>query len=476
MAKKKRSRTKYSSDSPENTSKKSKSVKEMISNSSENEASPVAQPNMDCSLTHGVREDTNPTTPKESLVFTPSVSDNTILTSEDTPVWARELIKSVDNLRTELARVNSISENTQKALGNFIKATDALTKKVDNLSHRISAVENKNTILQSENVNLREKVLLLEFHQRRSNLVFEGIPESDDSESGHDCYLKIIQILSWIPNLDVNQVRIERCHRLGPKNRFKPRAIIAKFSWFGDVMCIMENRSSLPTGIFVNEDFPEEWNDRRRLLRPILLQAKSMDKYRYVSFLTRDKLVINGKAFTVSPINNLNELPADIAAASSCERKDANTIAFLGPHSVYSNFHAATFVSDGVKYNCAEQMIQAEKAAMFNDRVALENIMRAQNPYRIKELGSRIRNFDKNRWSKDSQSIVTRAVTAKFTQNKNLSGILKNSGSLLIVEASPDTAWGTGVHLKNTDVLNRSAWKGNGLMSEILSIVRSKIS
>lgn len=145
-------------------------------------------------------------------------------------------------------------------------------------------------------------------------------------------------------------------------------------------MDILEQRSYLPSGVFVNEDYPEEWKERRRLLRPILNLAKG-STFRDSTFLTRDKLIVDGKQFTVSPYNNLTELPADLTPAKSCEQRDSHTIAFLGPHSVFSNFHKASFTEGGVKYNCAEQMIQAEKAAMFHDQIALERIMKLSDPY-----------------------------------------------------------------------------------------------
>lgn len=140
--------------------------------------------------------------------------------------------------------------------------------------------------------------------------------------------------------------------------------------------------------------------------------------------MSRDKLIIDGKAFTVAPINNLNELPPDIVPSESSEKRDSNTIAFLGPHSVYSNFNHAPFSEGGVNYTCAEQMIQAEKAAMFRDKRTLEMIMLATNPYKIKELGSKVHGYDKTVRANESKAIVTRAVTAKFTQNKHLSGML----------------------------------------------------
>lgn len=246
--------------------------------------------------------------------------------------------------------------------------------------------------------------------------MFCGIEEADGTESGRDCYNKIMQCVSYIPDLDVGAIRIDRFDRLSPKKAYKCRGIIARFNWYGDLVDIMGGRSFLPKGVFVTEDFPEEWSERRQLLKPILQLARDNPKYRYKSKLVKDKLLIDGKQYTVVPGNNLHELPSDIIPAKACEKRDENTIAFLGPHSVFSNFHRAKFTEGGVQYTSSEQMIQAEKAAKFGDKIVLERIMRATNPFKIKEIGNSVHSFDREMWSSSCEDIAFRAVQAKFTK------------------------------------------------------------
>lgn len=472
-ANKKRNRSNNSSDgSTTNVNKRSKSVREMLHGENKLDQS------LDLSNSYTTQMENNSAnstpisnqTSQGKINFDELSSSPVVIPelSDDTPAWAKALISSVETLKHELNCVSEIAKNTQLALEGLTKGNLDLSTKLAGVSTKVSSLESVNLTLKAENTELKERLLQLEFHQKRYNLVFSGIPESDASESGYDCYVKILQCLSNIPELNVDMIKIDRCHRLGSKNKYRPRDIIARMNWYGDLMQILNNRSQLPEGVYVNEDLPAEWEERRKLLRPLLLHAKSMDKYRHTSFLSRDKLIIDGKAYTVEPVNNLRDLPSDLVPAESCERRNESTIAFLGPHSVFSNFHLAPFTEGGVKYCCTEQMIQAEKSAMFNDHRSLELIMRATNPYRIKELGSRVHGFDRAVWQHEAKKVVTRAVTAKFTQNKNLAGLLRSTGTLLIVEASPDKFWGTGVHLRNREALDRSKWNGNGVMSEIL--------
>ena len=90
----------------------------------------------------------------------------------------------------------------------------------------------------------------------------------------------------------------------------------------------------------------------------------------------------------------------------------------------------------------------------------------------MKKLGSRVKLFSKEKWNQNAKKIVYRTVTAKFTQNLILHGILENTGDALIAESSTDTFWGTGLHLHDRLALDKNAWKNKGgVMSEILNRV-----
>ena len=118
-------------------------------------------------------------------------------------------------------------------------------------------------------------------------------------------------------------------------------------------------------------------------------------------------------------------------------------------------------------------MIQSEKAALFNDDITQAKILHETNPFKIKKLGSRVRNFNLEQWRKVDRKVVHAAVMAKFGQNECLKGILLNTGEALIAESSLDSYWGTGVHLHDRNALDERFWSdGPGVLSEIYSRVR----
>ena len=52
--------------------------------------------------------------------------------------------------------------------------------------------------------------------------------------------------------------------------------------------------------------------------------------------------------------------------------------------------------------------------------------------------------------------------------------MLKNTGSLIIAEASKDKTWGTGIPLRDTEALRISKWKNKGWLSNMLMSIRDE--
>ena len=157
-----------------------------------------------------------------------------------------------------------------------------------------------------------------------------------------------------IPGLVVSDVRMARCHWLGVLKR-RTRLVIVNFHWYGDVETILGGCKFLPTGIYVNEDLPHIWNERRRVLRPIMKLATKSENFKGKCKLKWDTLYIDGNAYTVAPKNNLKELPDGISPRRACEKSKTDTLAFFGLHSIYSNMHQAYLTYKNITYNTSEQ-------------------------------------------------------------------------------------------------------------------------
>lgn len=142
---------------------------------------------------------------------------------------------------------------------------------------------------------------------------------------------------------------------------------------------------------------------------------------------------------------------------------------------ILSQWYPCTFQIDGVKYNCAEQYMMAEKARLFGDQEILEKIMSSKNPREQKKYGRKVKNFDEKKWNSVAKDIVYKGNYAKFSQNidsGDIGYIFFNTPGTF-VEASPyDTIWGIGIGMDDPRINDPSQWRGTNWLGEVLTKVR----
>lgn len=139
----------------------------------------------------------------------------------------------------------------------------------------------------------------------------------------------------------------------------------------------------------------------------------------------------------------------------------------------FSQWYGAPFVVDGNRYPTAEHFMMAEKALLFGDSATRELVLNAPNPGAAKALGRQVRGFDEDTWMEHRFEIVVRANQAKFSQNPELGAFLKQTGSRVLVEASPvDRIWGIGLAQDDEKANNPNQWRGLNLLGFALMRVR----
>lgn len=149
------------------------------------------------------------------------------------------------------------------------------------------------------------------------------------------------------------------------------------------------------------------------------------------------------------------------------------TLFWGGP---FSQWEDSPFISEGVRYTCAEQYMMSEKALFFGDLEAMAEIMLTRSPARQKAIGRRVRRFDADRWAAASREVVYRGSHAKFTQNPQLLAALLATAGTTIVEASPeDPIWGIGLAEDDPRAKQRSAWRGTNWLGEVLTRLRDNL-
>lgn len=140
----------------------------------------------------------------------------------------------------------------------------------------------------------------LENQSRRNNLIFDGIPEGE-RETWQDSEDKVLEVLE--DSMDLNNITVERAHRVGRSNTHRGRSIVVKFLKFKDRETVLRNGKKLKgTSIYVREDFSEKILAKRRALMPQLREARDNGKIAYFSY---DRLIIKDRQIQLDqPLND----------------------------------------------------------------------------------------------------------------------------------------------------------------------------
>lgn len=399
----------------------------------------------------------------QKVTFTKPTKSSTI---DD---WGKQLVEQLKIMNQNIENVGTSVDFACDQASDAVEKIEGVSKEMKNLTEQFEELSRENDKLRSENQTLSERLLKLECHQRRNNIIFEGIAEQEEGDD--NCLQKVRDLIKDLPNVP-NNMKISRCHRVGPYRPGQTRGVICHIHWYGDKLLLYKNKRRLPMGVKIHDDYPPEIEERRRALKPILKAALGIDHYKGNTFLSVDKLIVNKTTYTYAPIYNLDQLPEDINPASVCEKRDEDTLVYFGIGSPLSNFHKSEFKIDNTLYTCNEQYIQSQKASLFNDDIAEQRIMQTTNPYKMKAIGSRIRNFSKTTWENKGKQIAKKGALHKFQQNGHLKQFLLDTDKRQIAEASEEKPWGAGIKLQDSDALDSSKWKGTGWMGEILVQIR----
>ena len=226
-------------------------------------------------------------------------------------------------------------------------------------------------MLETEHGLLKSKLSAIECKTLECCLVFKGIPDTDLEKE-----TVTIQKLYWELSRTVDgeteaecisgakNMLIKRCKRLGRFQENKSGAISVEFQLKQDADYVIENKKSLGEGIFVDREYSDDVERRRKSLRPVLKAAREHKDFKKKCKLEGDQLVIHGKRFS---LENLHNLPKELDVFKITSQSNNNTIGFFGELNPLSNFHPCKFEINGIQFHSSEQFIQYTKAMFFND-------------------------------------------------------------------------------------------------------------
>lgn len=148
----------------------------------------------------------------------------------------------------------------------------------------------------------------------------------------------------------------------------------------------------------------------------------------------------------------------------------------VADQAVFSQWYPAPFELAGERYATAEHYMMAEKARLFGAEAVHHQILASGSPGHAKALGRRVEGFREDVWNAQRCEIVRRGNLAKFGQHPALRAFLLQSGSRVLVEASPvDKIWGIGLAADDPRAANPLQWQGLNLLGFALMAVREEL-
>ena len=216
-----------------------------------------------------------------------------------------ELERNVVSVNTELksmkAKVNGVEECVTFINNQYEdqkKNINEIKKSVSSMSDENEAFLKELNAVRTEFEHLNERHLDLQMRSMRDNLIFEGIKEmqNENTEEALREFMKTEMNITDEP-------QFHRVHRMGKKIQGKHRPIVAKFVLYKERERIRKAAPSTLSGkpFGINEQFPKEINDRRKVLYPQYKQAKRMGKK---AVMIADKLFVDG--MQIFPTTNQN--------------------------------------------------------------------------------------------------------------------------------------------------------------------------
>lgn len=351
---------------------------------------------------------------------------------------------------------------------------DLIDQKVDSMKSELDQVIASNKHLADQNRILKDRVIRLESYSRRNNLIFYNVPEDTAPVIN-----TIRRILKEMGLNDTDNMLIDDAHRLGglatrptlnPAYKPRPRPIIFRLVMKTDRHRIWSARFKLAKSkISLREDYPEEYERERNLLRPVLSVAIAKGSK---ATLVANKLKVDGKLYSADQIN---DLPHDLDPEKGCIVENRATVCFFGRYTPLSNFSKCEITVLGRHFNCIEQYLQYRKAEILKSDVIAQRILKLNDPVDQKRMTNSLKDPQRE-WAKVAESEVKTALVAKFTQHPAMKEYLIATGKKTLGEASLDPNWGIGMTLKNPNIMDINKWTGKNWLGNLLMKVRTELT
>ena len=208
--------------------------------------------------------------------------------NSDTIMRLDRLSEEIQDNNERLEKLNKETVDLKISLETSQEIFEKKFQKVnDNLSKQKQKHKEDINELWKDNDQLCERLRDLEDRSRRDNLRIDGIAEVEN-----EMWKQILHNL-FKEKLELENISVERAHRVGNKGNNNKRTIVLKLASFKDKLKIIsEARKLKGTNISINEDYSKETLEIRK---EKWKEVKELRKNGTYAILVYDKVVIKGK-------------------------------------------------------------------------------------------------------------------------------------------------------------------------------------
>ena len=211
--------------------------------------------------------------------------------NSDTIMRLDRLSEEIQDNNERLEKLNKETVDLKISLETSQEIFEKKFQKVnDNLSKQKQKHKEDMNELWKDNDQLCERLRDLEDRSRRDNLRIDGIAEVENET--WEQTEEILQNL-FKEKLQLENISVERAHRVGNKGKNNKRTIVLKLASFKDKLKIIsEARKLKGTNISINEDYSKETLEIRK---EKWKEVKELRKNGTYAILVYDKVVIKWK-------------------------------------------------------------------------------------------------------------------------------------------------------------------------------------
>ena len=185
-------------------------------------------------------------------------------------------------------------------------------------------IKTRLTLVEKENVELKEKLTEIEDQMLETCVLMSGIREDKWEEPGPRRDLVDKELAPLLPGNtpeeklnNAQAISIVKTERVGRYNPLKNRPISIKFAVKKDADWLLTCKQKLNKGIYVDKQYSEETEYQRKRLRPILSAARRLSEFRGKCTMEGTYVKIRGKKYNWDNLTRTSTEPESTRSIKS---------------------------------------------------------------------------------------------------------------------------------------------------------------